>query len=428
MPNIISNVTIPMLGMIDIAIAGRLGNDVTIGAIAIGTAIFNFIYWNCAFVRMGTSGLTAQAFGAGNRQECSNLLGRAMVICAGLALLLVILNRPIGNLSLRLMNGSAEATSLAARYFFVRIWAAPAAVGLFGLHGWLIGMQDSKTPMIVSIVNNILNIGFSLWFCFGLDMGIEGIAWGTVIGQYVSLLITLLIIATRYRSYFRAIDLREALNARPLGRFFRINADAFLRTLLVCTVYTFFTAASSRFGDTVLATNELLMQLFMLFSYLSDGFDYAAESLTGRFIGAGDRDALRRTIRALIVWCGVVVLFYVVVYIFLWRAILGLFSSSATILACAADYVVWVILVPLVGFTPFLIDGILIGAAQTRTMRNTTFWAAAAYFALFYLLVGRLGNTALWIAFLGFIVIRFVLMLVATHGLSTDRLMKGAKD
>ena len=423
-PNIISNVTIPLLGMIDIAIAGRIGDDATIGALAIGTAIFNFIYWNFAFLRLGTSGLAAQAYGSGDKRAAANILGRSLLAALAIALLLLIFNRPIGGLAMQIMQGSSEeAMTLAREYFFARIWAAPAAIGIFSLHGWLIGMQDSTTPMVVSIINNIVNVACSLWFVFGLDMGVEGIAWGTVVAQYTALLITLAILTVRYRAYIRLIDLRESLRMEPLVRFFKVNSDAFLRTLCVCTVYTCFTAFSARFGDTILATNELLMNLFMLFSYMLDGFCYAAESLTGRFIGEGNRESLRRSNRLLFVWCAGVAALYIVVYIFWWQPILGIFTSSPTIMACAEEYIAWIVMVPLVGFTPFLIDGILIGATKTRIMRNTTFYALLAFFVLFFSLEGWLGNVGLWIAYIGFIVVRFVLMLIATKGVDTDLLM-----
>ena len=428
-PSIVSNVTIPLLGMIDIAIAGRIGDESTSAALAIGTAIFNFIYWNFAFLRMGTSGLAAQAYGAGDKRETANILGRSMIAALTIALLLLIFNRPIGALAMRIMEGgSNEVMALAADYFYARIWAAPAAIAIFSLHGWLTGMQDTTSPMVVSILNNIINIACSLWFVFGLDMGVVGIAWGTVVAQYTSLVVTLLIIALRYGSYVKQLSLRESLRMEPLVRFFRINSDAFLRTLCVCTVYTCFTAFSARFGDTILATNELLMQLFMLFSYMLDGFCYAAESLTGRYIGERNRNSLSRCIKLLVVWCGVVAAIYIVAYIFWWEPILGIFTSSPTIMACAEEYIVWIVMVPLVGFIPFLIDGILIGATKTRTMRNTTFFALVAFFGLFYSLVGLLDNRALWIAFIGFIVVRFALMLVATKGLNTDLLMDTSKE
>lgn len=424
-PNIISNITVPLLGMIDIAIAGRMGgNDSTIGALAVGTAIFNFIYWNFAFLRMGTSGLTAQAYGAGNKREVANILGRSMVAALAVALLLLVFNRPVGRFALTLMQGSPEVMALAGEYFFARIWAAPAAIGIFALHGWFIGMQDSTTPMVVTIINNLINIACSLWFVFGLDMGVAGIAWGTVVAQYAALVISVAIMWVKYKAYLREIDLRECLRMEPLVRFLRINSDAFLRTLCVCTVYTCFTAFSARFGDTILATNELLMQLFMLFSYMLDGFCYAAESLTGRFIGEGNKPRLQESVRRLLGWSAAVAGLYIVVYLLWWRPLLGIFSDSPTILACAEEYVVWIVMVPLLSFVPFLIDGILIGATKTRIMRNTTFGSLVAFFVLFYGLEGVLGNRALWLAYVGFIVVRCVLMLIATKGVNADLLMQ----
>ena len=423
-PNIISNITVPLLGMIDIAIAGRMGGgDSTIGALAVGTAIFNFIYWNFAFLRMGTSGLTAQAYGAGNKQEVANILGRSMSAALVVALLLLIFNRPIGTVALKIMQASPEVMAMAAEYFFARIWAAPAAIGIFALHGWFIGMQDSTTPMVVTILNNITNIVCSVWFVFGLDMGVAGIAWGTVVAQYFALALSLVIMAIKYGSYLREINLAECLRMEPLVRFLRINSDAFLRTLCICVVYTCFTAFSARFGDTILATNELLMQLFMLYSYLLDGFCYAAESLTGRFIGEGNKPRLQESIRRLLGWSAAVAGISIVVYLLWWRPLLGLFSDSSTILACAEDYVGWVVMVPLLSFVPFLIDGILIGATKTRIMRNTTFWSLMAFFVFFFGLEWAMGNKALWLAYTGFIVVRGVLMVVATKGVKAELLI-----
>ncbi|MBR4850851.1 MAG: MATE family efflux transporter [Tidjanibacter sp.] len=423
-PNIISNITVPLLGMIDIAIAGRMGGgDSTIGALAVGTAIFNFIYWNFAFLRMGTSGLTAQAYGAGNKQEVANILGRSISAALVAALVLLVFNRPIGTFALKIMKASPEVMSLAAEYFFARIWAAPAAIGIFALHGWFIGMQDSTTPMVVTILNNITNIACSVWFVFGLDMGVAGIAWGTVVAQYFALALSLVIMAIKYGSYLREINLAECLRMEPLVRFLRINSDAFLRTLCICVVYTCFTAFSARFGDTILATNELLMQLFMLYSYLLDGFCYAAESLTGRFIGEGNKPRLQESIRRLLGWSAAVAGISIVVYLLWWRPLLGLFSDSSTILACAEDYVGWVVMVPLLSFVPFLIDGILIGATKTRIMRNTTFWSLMAFFVFFFGLEWAMGNKALWLAYTGFIVVRGVLMVVATKGVKAELLI-----
>lgn len=423
-PNIISNITIPLLGMVDIAIAGRLGEDSAIGAIAIGTTIFNMIYWACGFLRMGTSGITAQAYGARDLHECTKILVRSLFVAVILAVILVIFRLPIGRVSLDMMSGSDRVQSLAGEYFFARIWAAPASLSLFAIHGWFIGMQNSKTPMVVSVISNIVNLCLGLLFVFRYDMGIAGIAWATVIAQYSGLAASVVFWFLFYGRLRKYIDIKASIRLKPMMRFFNINKDIFLRTLCLVTAYTFFTAASSRFGDTVLATNALLMQLFTLFSYMSDGFAYAAESLTGKYIGAKNINALKESIRKLLYWSAGLSMLYIITYLIGWRGILSIFSSSETIIEAASQYIGWIIAIPVVGFLPFLVDGILLGATQTKLLRNTMFFAIAIYFAVFYSTVNLLGNNAVWLAFITFIAARGVLLLFATHNLNAGKLMK----
>lgn len=423
-PNVISNITIPLLGMVDMAVAGRLGSEATIGALAVGTSTFNFIYWNCAFIRMGTSGLTAQAFGARRHQECAGSLVRGVVVALLLALLLLIFRQPIGRLALTLMGGSSEVQAMASEYFFARIWAAPASVSLFALQGWFIGMQDSRTPMYTALLSNVINIATCLWFVFGLDMGIRGIALSTVAAQYGGLIFSLVVLALRYREVLRKVDLRESLQREPMRRFFSVNKDIFIRSLCVVSVYTFFTAASSRFGDLTLAANALLMQLFTLYSYMSDGFAYAAESLTGRFVGERNRPALASSIKWLAVWSLGIALLFVAVFFFGWDVIMQLFNSTEAIIAEAKEYIIWVVAVPLLGFLPFLIDGIMLGATRTRVLRNTLLISTAIFYALFYTLVGPMGNNALWLAFVVFIFLRGAILYFATDRLSADKLIE----
>ena len=422
-PNIVSNVTVPLLGMVDTAISGRLGDAVAIGALGIGSTIFNMIYWTCGFLRMGTSGITAQAYGARNLRECGNILLRALTVACGIALLLVVFRHPVGTFALGLMQGSPSAQMLAGQYFHARIWAAPASLALFAIHGWFIGMQNSKTPMIVSIVSNVINILFSWLFVFRFGMGIAGIAWGTVIAQYSGVVLSAAIWLLYYRRLAKYIDLAQLLDIKSLLRFFNINRDIFIRTLFLVSVYTFFTAASSRFGDTILVTNTLLMQLYTLFSYISDGFAFAAESLAGRYVGARNRTALKDAVSKLIIWCFGIALLYVAVYLVAWRPILAVFNPSPEVFAVAREYIVWIIAVPLAGCLPFLIDGILLGATQTRLLRNTMIIAAAIYFGLYFVTVNTLGNNALWLSFVTFVAMRGVLLMAATRNLSPDRLI-----
>ena len=417
LPNIISNITVPLLGLVDIAIVGHLGDDSLIGGIAIGTAVFNFIYWNFAFLRMGASGCTAQAYGARNFTEIASVFVRALILALAAALLLVVFQRPIGHAVFLLMDGTPHTMSYAADYFYARIWAAPATISMFAFHGWYIGMQNSRFPMYISIGVNVVNLIFCLWFALGLGWGIVGVAWGTVVAQYSGLVLSIVLWGVYYRRFLRYIRIRECLKLDALLAFFKINRDIFLRTACIVVVYTFFTSASSGMGDTMLAVNTLLMQLFTLFSYLMDGFAYAGESLAGRYTGAHNVQALNRCVRLLLVWGGVVAVLYTGVYAFEWRTVLSLFTESPAILSEAGGYVGWLIAIPLVAFIPFTIDGILIGATRTAVMRDSVFLSTALFFAVYYGFRLVIGNNALWAAFLLFLIARGILQYFMTHRL-----------
>lgn len=422
-PNMISNITIPMLGMVDTAIAGYIGEDVDIAALSIGTTIFNFIYWNCAFIRMGTSGITAQAYGAGNFKECANMLVRALWLAFVMALLLVVFRKPVGDFSLYVMQGSETVQRLAGEYFFARIWAVPASISLFAIQGWFIGMQDARTPMVIAILSVIINAVFSLLFVFRFDMGIAGIAWGTVVAQYTGLTASCILWFVKYRKYMQYFDVKESLRFEPVMRFLHVNKDIFFRTVCVIAVYTFFTAASARFGDTILTTNALLMQLFTLFSYMSDGFAYAGEALSGRFVGERNPDMLKCYIRHLIFWSLMIAILYVIIYILAWKEILMIFSPSEEVINTAGQFIVWIIAVPLAGSIPFMIDGIMIGATKTKLLRNTVFFSTILFFGTFYALSPFLGNTALWISFLVFLFFRGILLYFRSDKLNAQKII-----
>ena len=417
LPNIISNITVPLLGLVDIAIVGHLGDDSLIGGIAIGTAVFNFIYWNFAFLRMGASGCTAQAYGARNFTEIASVFVRALILALAAALLLVVFQRPIGHAVFLLMDGTPRTMRYAADYFYARIWAAPATISMLAFHGWYIGMQNSRFPMYISIGVNVVNLIFCLWFALGLGWGIVGVAWGTVVAQYSGLVLSIVLWGVYYRRFLRYIRIRECLKLDALLAFFKINRDIFLRTACIVVVYTFFTSASSGMGDTMLAVNTLLMQLFTLFSYLMDGFAYAGESLAGRYTGAHNVQALNRCVRLLLVWGGVVAVLYTGVYAFGWRTVLSLFTESPAILSEAGGYVGWLIAIPLVAFIPFTIDGILIGATRTAVMRDSVFLSTALFFAVYYGFRSVIGNNALWAAFLLFLIARGILQYFMTYRL-----------
>ncbi|MDD3108303.1 MAG: MATE family efflux transporter [Alistipes sp.] len=417
LPNVISNITVPLLGVVDLAIMGHLGDDALIGGVSIGTTLFNFIYWNFAFLRMGSSGLTAQAYGSRNFTEAGAILVRGLTVALVCALLLVLLRHPIGKWTLSLMNGSPRVMEYAATYFQIRILAAPATISLFALQGWFIGMQNSRFPMYISILINVINILCCLYFAVGLGWGLEGVAWGTVVAQYSGLTCGALLWGIHYHRFRRYISWRESLKLAPMLRFFRINRDIFLRTACIVIVYTFFTSASSGMGDTLLAVNMVLMQLFTLYSYLLDGFAFAGEALAGRYYGAGNALMLRRCTRRLILWGGIISLLYRFGYAFGGDWVLSFFTDSEAILSASRAYLPWLILIPIASFFPFILDGILIGTTQTRVMRNAVALSMVGFFGCYFGLKPWLGNDALWGAFTLFILLRGILQYYMTHGL-----------
>jgi MATE family multidrug resistance protein len=400
--------------MIDTAIVGHLNADGGtmdyIGGVAVGSMLFTFIYWNFGFLRMGTSGFTAQAFGAKDMNEAMNILSRACFIAFAAAAALILLQVPISWVAASLIENKNSVLDLALTYFFIRIWAAPATLGMYALKGWFIGMQDSNTPMFIAIFINILNIVFSLWFVLGLGMKIEGVAWGTVIAQYGGLIATFIFFFAKYGKLLPLFNFRKSLNKTKMLEFFKVNSDIFLRTLCLIVVSSYFTIASSKMPYPLLAVNTLLMQLFTLFSYFMDGFAYAAESLCGRYVGAKDRKNLRKSVSYILLWGLVLSLIVVGVYA-LWSGdILYLLTDQQNVIDAAQTYLGWTLLIPLCGFVAFLYDGILIGMTQSAIMRNAIFIATALYFAVFFLFRQYIGNNALWIGFLLYLAARSVLM------------------
>ena len=415
-PNIISNITVPLMGIVSTAIASRAcggAGSEAIGALSIGVTIFNFIYWNCSFIRMGTSGLTAQAFGAENHREYSLMLWRSLIVALGVGILAFSLQLPIGEFSLWFMDtGSAESQSMIADYFYTRIWAVPAGILLFAFNGWFTGMQNAVVPMIVAILVNIIHIGFSYIFSIAGTMGLEGIALASVVAQWTGVLVMAAVILMRYRKRLVKVNIKEVMDLSSMRRFFSINSDIIIRTFCLVAVYTFFTKASTG-DDNILAVNTILLQLFTLVSYMNDGFAYAAEALTGRFIGARDGVSLRRCIKLCLIWCFAVSFIFIGVYIGWWRDIFTLIANPElgdinVLLNVAEDYIGWIIAIPLAAAMPFVMDGIMVGATRSRIMRNSMIWSSVCFFVILYGLGWLIGNNALWLAFTMYMFLRGV--------------------
>lgn len=405
-PNIISNITVPLLSMVDMAIVGHLSLDVYIGAIATATLVFNFIYWSFSFLRMGTSGFTAQAYGANNKDETSVILLRSLLIALIAGLLIIVFQQLIFKVAFYVINASPEVVIYAHEYFSIYIWSAPAVLGMYAFSGWFVGMQDARTPMLVAIATNVINISVSLFFVYILKMNINGVALGSLIAQISGFVLAFSIWFFKYKEIRLHLNFNKLKDISAYIPFFRVNTDIFIRTMLLIAVTTFFTSMSARMGDTILAANALLMQLFTLFSYMMDGFAYSAEALTGRFIGARQVARLEELIKRLFVWGIGIVIFFTLCYSIFTEEILNILTDKIEVIAICKEYKYWVLLIPAAGFTAFLWDGIFIGATASRQMRNSMFVAAGSFFILYYSLNSYLGNNALWLSFIVYLALR----------------------
>ena len=412
-PNIVSNITVPLLGLVDMMLMGHLDSVAYIGAIGLGGTIFSVLYSIFSFMRAGTTGFTAQAYGGNDEREISYAFYRSMGIALAATVLVLTLQRPIEWVAMQLLNGSPEVLQYTSDYYRVRIWAAPAVLCLYTFNGWYIGMQNTAIPMVIAILINAINIVFSILFVKVFHMGVVGVALGTVIAQYVGLLTALLFMATKYRRYLFRVEKSKLLQADKLRRFFKVNTDFMIRSILLVLTIAFFTNQSAKLGDDILAVNMILMQFFYIFSYFTDGFAYAGEALVGRFTGAHDRESLKKTVRYLLLWgLGLSIPFTLLYWAFP-DTFIHLVSDQPGIAEQARPYYIYMTLIPLVTFAAFIWDGIYIGATAARGIRDTMLIASLLVFLpAWYLLMPLYGNHGLWIAFLLFMVARGVSMTV----------------
>ena len=409
-PSILANITVPLVGMVDIAVAGHLDASAAtmIGGIAIGSMLFDLLYWNFGFLRVGTGGLAAQAYGRGDRKECARILARAVGIALACALVLIAIQWIFVKAAFLVVDSSPEVQALATKYFYIRIWAAPATLSLMALKGWFIGMQDSVSPMATDMTVNGMNVLMSIILSLGFTvgglhydgMGFAGVAAGTVVAQYSELLVALSLLMWKYRkntlSTVALPELRGLFKGDETRRFFVMNADLYVRSLCFIAIYIGFTVISARYGDVLLAVSSILMKLLMIFSYFTDGFAYAGEALTGRYIGAKDGAMVRQTVRWTFVWSMSIALIFMLIYQFAGVPMLHMMTSDAVVIEASREYLPWLLLMPVAGCAAFTWDGIYIGATASRQMRNSMLWATVAFAALWtvgILLLGWLGSS-----------------------------------
>lgn len=407
-PSILANITVPLVGMVDIAVAGHLDASAAtmIGGIAIGSMLFDLLYWNFGFLRVGTGGLAAQAYGRGDRCECTRILARALGISLASALVLIAIQWIFVKAAFLVVDCTPEVRDLASQYFYIRIWAAPATLSLMALKGWFIGMQDSVSPMITDLTVNgmnvlmsvILSLGFSVGGFHYEGMGFGGVAAGTVVAQYSGLAVALALLLVKYRRntlvHMERRDFSTLFKGGETRRFFVMNADLFVRSLCFIAIYIGFTVISARYGDVLLAVSSIMMKLLMIFSYFTDGFAYAGEALTGRYIGAGDRPMVRTAVKWTFIWSMGIALIFMAIYHFAGVPMLKLMTSDAIVVEASRDYLPWLLLMPVAGCAAFTWDGVYIGATASRQMRDSMLWAVVAFAAVWFAGILLLGAFA----------------------------------
>ena len=447
-PSILANITIPLVGVVDTAIVGHIDSATAIGGIAIGTMLFDLLYWNFGFLRVGTSGMTAQAYGRGDQVECAKLLSQSVAIALIGTAMIWLLQWLFVTVVLAIVPCSAEVSAFARKYFFIRIWAAPATLSLMAFKGWFIGMQDTVSPMVTDIVVNVINMAVSYALAVYTPLGAMGVAYGTVIAQLTGLLVALVIFLIRYKAIrqigYEAIrrlgyKVLKILGGTEMKRFMSLNGNLFIRSLCFMVVYVGFTSLASKYGDVELAVSTIMMKLFMLFSYFVDGFAYAGEALVGKEIGQqscsledgsdtayslefrGNENSpsfrkgmgVGSVVRLLFAWSiGVGVLFTLIFAI--WSAdFYRAMTNDSIVLARLADYTGWLIAMPIVSTLAFMWDGVYAGATAGRQIRNAMIYAALGFVLCYVTTYWWIGIQGLYIAYFAHLVARVVYLTVA---------------
>ena len=435
-PSIMANITIPLVGIVDTAIVGHIANATYIGGIAIGTMLFDLLYWNFGFLRVGTSGMTAQAYGRGDGVECARLLTQSVNIALIGAVVLWLIQWLFVTAVLAIVPCSTEVAAFAREYFFIRIWAAPATLSLMAFKGWFIGMQDTVSPMITDIVVNVVNMTVSYVLAVYTPLGALGVAYGTLVAQFTGLLLALVICLFKYKTVVQEIvgllcdKAIRLFGDKEMKRFMSLNANLFVRSLCFMVVYVGFTSLASQYGDVELAVSTIMMKLFMLFSYFVDGFAYAGEALVGKEWGARKRslengsnvaytleaagdEAIRRVVRLLFAWSLGVGLLFTLLFALWSDACYYAMTNDMIVLARLADYTGWLIAMPIVSTLAFMWDGVYAGATAGKQIRNAMIYAALGFVTCYLATYWWLGIQGLYIAYFAHLVARVVYLTVA---------------
>lgn len=406
LPSILSNITVPLLGMVDTAIVGHMDSPIYLAAIAMGSTMLSMMYWIFNFLRMSTTGLVAQAYGAANEVLALAHLRRSLIIALFIGLLLLLFQQLFYALALSIMQVRSEVYPALSTYFFTCVWAAPAVLMSYSLMGWFVGHRNTRIPMLAALLQNILNIVFSLFFVYVIDCGICGVALGTVLGSWCGVGYMF------YRLRLSGIGFSDLMygcwNFSLVSKtsYYTQDIAFFLRTLCLVLVTVYFTRAGSRQSESILAANSVLMQLFVLVSFFMDGFANAAEALCGEFYGAGNRMGMHRILRVLMCWGLCVALFFCILYLIAGPWLLSLLTNQTEVLALAVKYLPWLVYMPLCAFLAFMWDGIFVGLTRGVWMLWGMVVSVVIFFLLWFLLEDNLANHALWLCFDTYLLVR----------------------
>lgn len=389
-PSILANITVPLVGMVDIAVAGHIselgvgGAAALIGGVTIGSLLFDLMYWNFAFLRVGTGGLVAQAFGRKDQKECADILVRSVMLAFIMSAAILLLQWPFQKLAFLVVKTTPTVHDLALKYFFIRVWAAPATLSLMAFRGWFVGMQDSFSSMLTDLTVNVVNIVASIVLTLGIGswhgLGFAGIALGTVVAQYSGLILASLIVATKYRALPFRLQWPER---EKLKSYMSMNNDLFIRSLCFIAIYVGFTTLAARYGDTFLSATSIIMKILMIFSYITDGFAYSGEALTGRFIGERNVPELKHTVRLVFIWSMGVAAVFMAVYGLLGDWLVSLMTNDQEVFNACHPFLWWLLLMPPLGCAAFTWDGIYTGATASKAVRNAMIWAIVAFIVIY---------------------------------------------
>ncbi len=403
-PIILANLAQPMLALVDTAVAGHLDGPHYLGGVALGGVLFNFLFWGFGFLRMATTGLVAQAYGANDPVLMRKHVLRALLVAGTCGFAIVILQWPIITLCMTLLGGSPAVQESAVAFSSARIWSAPAALGNFVVLGYLLGTQRVVLSLALQIGMNVLNLGATLVLAVGLDWGVTGIGMGTVIAEWVALAVGLAYIKPFAR--VAGVNWRDIAGGGALRQLFAVNRDIFLRSFFLLVAFGWFARAGAAEGDAILAANAVLLNLHSFMAYGLDGFAHATETLVGSVIGARNRAALGKVIKAATLWSAAISVLVSIGYAMGGNAIVSMLTDQAEVRAIAAEFMPYVVALPMISFPGFILDGIFIGALKTRELRNSMFISTLFFLGAAYVLQGLWGNHGLWLALIILMVVR----------------------